>query len=663
MSDPVEAFFEAACQRQIASFDVFDTAIRRSVADPTHVFAMAERELGSACGAKAANGFAQTRVLAEQLARDRGRRDHGYVEVTTSEILAELERLLGSELAREGMALEWEAELAAAHPEPEIQNAYRRLKEREVRTIFVSDFYRSEEQVRTLLTKCGYGGEDPIFVSSEYRKAKWDGSLWTAVCARMLVKTGDIAHIGDNRRVDVEAALNAGVSAFYWPGRTRHGKSQSPVNPAIVPVSILKASNQDPSLAEDDVALTWEKLGRSYGAVIYGAFLRWIADRVTHADHLYFCSRDGQIILKLWQKLIADGRRVPPASYLYVSRRTLNLPRMFELGEETLNLLMSGAERRVVRAYLDRAELFALPAVAERAEACFGSLETPIDTADAFARLRDFFRQSASDLANVAHREKELTESYLSQEGLFAGGHRVILDLGWRGSLQSAIAGLIAERNAPTILSGLYFGLTRDAGVNRGSAGWMEAMIANDFMDPEADFLLRQSTGVLETIHAADHGSVWTYARHNERVIPVFRPNKIERAQFATMISRFQDGAAATLREIFAGRHAVKPEDLTPASARAALIDLCMYPSLKEAETIGRLRHFDGFEHAGEGVRIAAPIEAGSYEGARIVLESPTWIAASLKMWLADRPQLVDVARALARTKSGDEHWISQFGR
>jgi hypothetical protein len=217
------------------------------------------------------------------------------------------------------------------------------------------------------------------------------------------------------------------------------------------------------------------------------------------------------------------------------------------------------------------------------------------------------------------------------------------------------------DQKASTILAGLYFGLTREASVHRGSAGWMKAMVANDFMDPETDFKLRQMVTILEQLHAADHGSVWSYVAEGARVAPVFRGNPVEREEHESKIAVLQTAATAELRRIFAREHTVKPEELTPQSAWATLVDLCLYPSSDEVEALGSLRYFDGFEHAGTGVPVAARLPTSSREDAEAILEKHTWIAGSLKNWLAEHPQMQDTARALARSKSSDERWIAQF--
>lgn len=661
----LERFFEDARQRRVASFDVFDTAIWRQVAQPTHIFALAEQALLEAFGNDVARDFAQARVDAEMLARELGRREHGHVEVTLDEIYAVLPRFWPRSPAvlLQAKQAELAAELSHARPEPGIQDIYSRLKEAGVATIFVSDVYLGERDVRALLVKCGYQAGDPLFVSSEHRKAKWDGSIWDLVTESLAVPVADIIHIGDNRRVDVDVAIESGLSAVHWPGRSHHFKFVAPVSRSIAPLSSLKALNQTILEAPEDEEVRWTKLGRAYGTVIFGAFLRWLADRVGNGDvdHVYFCSRDGQVLLKLWRELIAPHRPVPTASYLYVSRRTLMLPRLDSLSTQAVEFLRSGTERRTVATYLDRAGLLDDPEAVARAESLFGSLDKVIETPDELDAVQDCYRSLARELARTARHHREIVEGYLRQEGLFDGGRRIVVDLGWRGSLQRSLVDHLKRRNAPTVLSGLYYGLTREAGVNRGSAGWMDAMVSNDFMDAATDHRLRQMATILEQLHSADHGSVWSYTAEGGRVTPVFRANEVEQRQYERSIRPFQEGAVAELRAIFKGGHPVAVEQLDPKSAWAALVDLCLYPSPDEARALGELRHMDGFEHAGAGVPIAASLPDLSRHEAEAALKGHTWIAGSLKNWLANHPGFRDTVRDIARSQNLDDRWTSQF--
>jgi len=310
---------------------------------------------------------------------------------------------------------------------------------------------------------------------------------------------------------------------------------------------------------------------------------------------------------------------------------------------------------------LDRIGLLERSEAVARAKDVFSSLDKIIETPDDLDTLHDFFRNSAGDLAQVARQHREDIERYLRQEGLLDGGHRIIIDLGWRGSLQRSLVDLLRARKASTVLSGLYYGLTRDAGVNRGSAGWMQGMIGNDFMDAASDFRLRQMATILEQLHSADHGSVWGYSAEGGRITPVFRTNGVEQRQYAECILPFQAAATSELRRIFQGKHPLTTRQLDANSAWAALVDLCLYPSPDEARMIGGLRHMDGFEHSGEGVPIAALLPRPSREEAEAALRGHTWIAGSLRNWFAAHPGYRDILRDIARQQNFESCWLSQF--
>src|SRR5690606_9208 len=72
---------------------------------------------------------------------------------------------------------------------------------------------------------------------------------------------------------------------------------------------------------------TYEDLGRTFGALVVGSFIRWLVKRLNlHGiRHLYFCARDGHLLHQVWNRLDLSTSTGIQASYLEVARRPLNL--------------------------------------------------------------------------------------------------------------------------------------------------------------------------------------------------------------------------------------------------------------------------------------------------------------------------------------------------
>ncbi len=202
---------QAAKRAEVISFDVFDTALMRPLAQPDHLFWFLEstaRELD--CGEQ----FRARRISAERNARLRAL-TRGHDEVTLAEIYS---ALAGSSTALEALAAaEFALELELTRPHPSIKSIYEEALRSGKRVVFTSDTYLSRAQVQELLARNGYRQYEDLFVSSENRQTKRSGALFRYVSQRMAIEPGRILHIGDTFRPDVLRARMAGLRAGFIP--------------------------------------------------------------------------------------------------------------------------------------------------------------------------------------------------------------------------------------------------------------------------------------------------------------------------------------------------------------------------------------------------------------------------------------------------------------
>ena len=129
-------------QASVLSVDFFDTLITRSVAQPTHVFAVMERDLIAARG-DFWRGFAVARVEDEQRARHNAASDNEYRDVTFDEIGLHLARQLALNTSDRDMvmALERDTELQLVQVVPFGAAITEAARSRGMRVVIVSDNY------------------------------------------------------------------------------------------------------------------------------------------------------------------------------------------------------------------------------------------------------------------------------------------------------------------------------------------------------------------------------------------------------------------------------------------------------------------------------------------------------------------------------------------
>lgn len=281
----------------VISFDVFDTLILRKVREPADVFYALQEKLDYP-------DFRRVRIEAERQARLKRHALFGDYEVNYSEIWAEAERMTGISASR-GMQAEFETEILFASGNPYFQEVVRQLLQRGKRLVVCSDMYLGEERIRELLLRCGYPEFSAYYISCDYRKSKYDGSLYDVVRNG---STGRFIEIGDDLLSDVRQARRKGFSSLHYQNVTKAGEPYRTrdLSPLI---GSMYASIVNGYLHDGTHRLSKEfEFGFIYGGLFAAGYCRFI-----HAfagergiDRILFLSRDGEILLKAYTALYPE---------------------------------------------------------------------------------------------------------------------------------------------------------------------------------------------------------------------------------------------------------------------------------------------------------------------------------------------------------------------
>lgn len=197
---------------EIISFDVFDTLVVRNVKEPADVFDLVENAYNRENPGKQIIGFKRIRIESERRARSNSK----YKEITLDEIYDELESIYGDSCKRL-RELEISMEKNICQANEEMKCFYDKMRELGKRIIIISDMYLSKEIIKDILDRCGYEGYEKIFVSSEYRLMKRDGSLFEIVKQEYVVGENRCTlHIGDHPLADDIAPKKKGLQTFLY---------------------------------------------------------------------------------------------------------------------------------------------------------------------------------------------------------------------------------------------------------------------------------------------------------------------------------------------------------------------------------------------------------------------------------------------------------------
>jgi len=184
---------------EVISFDIFDTLIMRDVLTPSDIFDIVQNAFSEV------QDFKKSRLSAMRVLGDLASFDDIYSSM-------QKEAGFSDELKKELMNFEFMTEIEHIHARKVMQQAFLHAVSAGKTVYLLSDMYYSEKMLRKLLAKAGFDVPCPIFVSSEQKASKADGSLFRLLLQKEHGKT--ILHIGDNHISDGTVARKNGIDSF-----------------------------------------------------------------------------------------------------------------------------------------------------------------------------------------------------------------------------------------------------------------------------------------------------------------------------------------------------------------------------------------------------------------------------------------------------------------
>lgn len=617
---------------ELVTFDVFDTALIRGVARPEDVFL----HVGVEARARGIlpldiTDFARMRREAENAARRRAWEIHRWVEIRLEEIYAQLAEMMALEmpLMHALMVLEQEIEQVHSLRNPIIGDLFDQARHAGKKLGFLSDMYLDEALVIKLLEQAGYRGYDFVFVSSTGRETKASGTLFGKVLDIHRIPSRNWMHIGDNPDSDVKQARLLGIKAFLYQKNEAHTRPRPIMkhhSAQILPRKTLVEAELFHSMVTGLVKARcsssmrerkrnagpdtnfWEDWGYQHVGPLLAGFGSWLVRELNRRAFrdVYFLSRDGHLI-----KQVADRMQCPEAAmepvarthYLYASRRVFNLAAIDRLDEETLDFLVSGTSRMSVRQFLARIEIDAEAHLETVARIGFASPDEIVEGGLGYGRLRALLRALDEAILARARAEFDVLACYFREEGLLDGGDVAIVDLGWHGSLQDAMARLIARMGGTTTLTGYYLGTFPPAGRYAARGQVMHGYLCEEGKPDALHAAIKTAVELFEWVFSAPHGSVCNLRLVAGGVEPVFADFAFEAGQWRAA-SVMQAGALRFVDDYLALWQGQALPHVPPEEAVRNFHAALTRPTAEEARRLGGLQHAEGFGK----VAVARPI-------------------------------------------------------
>jgi len=631
--------FESLLRKvDLVTFDVFDTALVRGVARPEGVFLQLAIE-AQASGILSPDllerqDFIQARIKAETEARRHAWETSGWVEIRLEEIHARLagDLNLDESSAQALMSLEQRIEVAHGLRNPFVGGLFDLAKAAGKRVGFISDMYLDETLVASLLEQAGYGEYEFLLVSSSGRETKASGSLYKRVLNTQGIVSQQWLHVGDNLDSDVRRARELGIHALHYkkcetrikshPGMVRQSRLLSPdqkVTEAGLFRSIVTGLIAARYFASPDAKTSnghsdqdfWMDWGYRHAGPLLAGFGSWIVREVSrHAFRdVYFLSRDGYLIKQVADRMLRAGFGAGQSlrtHYLYASRRAFNLAAIEKLDDDSQDFLVSGTSRMTPRQFLARIDIDIDRHLDAVAGVGFPSPDEVVEGALGYGRLRALLRELEDIVLERARSELGALDRYFREEGLLEGGQAAIVDLGWHGTLQNAMAGLIRRMGAMTRLTGYYMGTFPAAKRYADRGQEMHGYLCEEGKPVEMHAAIRTSVELFEWIFSAPHGSVCNFRAGAEGIEPVFAEFAFESERWEAA-SAMQAGALRFVDDYIGLWQGLSLPDVPPAEALRSFHAALAHPTPEEARRLGHLQHAEGFGSVAVPRYIAKP--------------------------------------------------------
>lgn len=254
----------------------------------------------------------------------------------------------------------------------------------------------------------------------------------------------------------------------------------------------------------------------------------WIIESAQkdNRSRLYFMARDGLIIKKVVDILIANWSLSLQTHYLYCSRESLMLPAYrstgaFEYDWITWGYLSSVTLNEVC------CRLHVTPQQLSDHFDCQLS-NTPFDrtltTEELLALRKVLSLESVEELIRTQTKpQAEITVEYLKQEGLDSSDSWAIVDTGWRSRSQYALSSILesAGLRPQGGVRGYYLGL------NVTGCSYLNDTLASflfDWRTNSIDYSLNNFL-CFELLFAANHARTLSYERKAGKIVPIFAPS------------------------------------------------------------------------------------------------------------------------------------------
>ena len=523
-SEKLECILKEKCKkREVISFDLFDTILKRDVFSPVDVFSLVEKEADGKMGIR--SGFSERRKKTEYELR----KARNLQEVTLDEIYQVLN--YPEEQKSKMKQLELEAESRLLHANYMMKRVFDFCIESNKQVYFISDMYLPLPFISGILHREGFDGYKKIYLSCEYKKTKLTGQLFRCFLEEEGIRSKDVLHIGDSLYADVIGAGKVGIKSYRIPTFVKDVQ--------YIPVPDANSDLADRSLYsfinthENKLGARPEKIGYELlGPLIFGycSYLHNLPLR--DGRKIWMAARDMYLFEKAYRMLYPED----DIEYIYLSRRSLRPVYTDVVGDLT----------KAGEAFPDKN--YTLYQIVKYMGYNPDEFSQNFETAEHDklynGRKLGEYQEVKKLLSSPVIVEQEATlaklgYSYLRSKGLFSDDI-ILADVGWHGTTQLLLEQIRAEKGENKPLYGCYIGSCE------GTTERIGEHYCNWIFNEDDNRPFMRGIVLLESMILAPHGSTLRFVEgKGGRAEPVLgKPDNVSET-----IQQMQNGAMKFINE------------------------------------------------------------------------------------------------------------------
>lgn len=506
-----EILYKSIQDFKYVSFDLFDTLVKRNVAEPSDIFSIMEMTVGK--------GFRKKRMEAEKKARA----ELGKTEITMDDIYRYFPKFQRKSLIELEIKTEFDS-IVANSPVAEV---YSRCVEAKKIVFIVSDMYLSEETVKELLSKSGFNGYKALYLSSSQQKVKSNGSLFRYLLEREGICAKELVHIGDSQKGDYGEPRKLGISAVKIPRYFKNIEFRGDYKNNTIELNYLNCfiNNTFPYTEDSYYQFGWSQFGK----LLYG-YTHWIYEEAVKRGikKLFFFSRDGYIMKQAYE-ICVDDEEIE-TKYLEVSRRSLRGA-----------VLWMDCSFDIILKLLIDSKLVSLESIFDRIGLDIQNYTDPIKrnglsmysvfdcaTIKHHKGLKKLLKEITPDIIENSRKEYEILSEYFEINDVL--GKFGVVDIGYTGGMQCHMQQILTRMGTEHDITGLYLTVTEFYTKNMLPEVRLELNgYLFDFKHDRNAVDTRSSfVGLFETLFLEHGGSVKRYVRDGGMVVAERYPYEYE---------------------------------------------------------------------------------------------------------------------------------------